>query len=504
MNIRNASARAAALTALILITPAAAQEATASPPAPQQPAAPEIEALDREVEALKELVRALEEKIASMTAAPPAQASTGDAEALKREVETLKELVRALEEKIASMTAAPSPPSPAEVSHSSPAPLAAPEPQPLTLFRTQSAYMNVSLDALFDIGTSSTPEVSGLLNLGDHDPSARGATLPNTEIVLEGAVDPYFKGLADIVWKLDEKGETGVELEESYIVTTALPGHLSFKAGQWFTDFGRHNPRHPHQWDFVDLPLVLSRLFGPDGLRNPGVQVSWLAPTPFFLETRLTILNGVGETAWSFRNLESTDFHGRAGVDRPVKSLGDLVYSPRIAASFELGPSNTLVLGATTALGPNSAGDDTGTSIYGFDVYWKWRPERAMKGFPFFSLQAEGTKRRYEVGEDPAAGLPAETLRDDGFYAQCLWGFRPRWVLGLRGEAVGGDRGAFPDEGVFRAGRTRLSTNLTWYPSEFSKLRFQYNRDSGRIVGDQNSLWVQMEFLLGSHGAHKF
>ena len=475
-------------------------------PAAAGPAADEVEALRREIQALRDQIRALQARVETLTRAVPAPgpASTDDVEALKRKVEALQELLRALEEKIASIAAAPSPPAPAEVPPPPPPPAAAPGPQPLTLFRTQSAYMSVSLDALFDFGWSSTPDVSGLLNLGDHDPSARGATLPNTEAVFEGAVDPYFKGLADIVWKLDEEGETGVEMEESYIVTTGLPGHLSLKAGQWFTDFGRLNPRHPHQWDFVDQPLVLNRLFGPDGLRNPGVQVAWLAPTPFFLEASLNLLNGKGETAWSFRNSEGAEFHGRTGVDRLLKNLGDLVYVPRIATSFELRSSNTLVVGATAALGPNSAGDDTDTSIYGLDLYWKWRPERAMKGFPFFSLQTEGMKRSYEAGEDAAAGLPAETLRDDGFYAQCLWGFRPRWVLGLRGEAVGGDRGAFPDEGVWRAGRTRLSTNLTWYPSEFSKLRLQYNRDTGRFVGDENSLWVQMEFLLGSHGAHKF
>jgi hypothetical protein len=411
------------------------------------------------------------------TAAGADAASSEDAEALRRQIEAVRREVEVLQD---------------------------PAPQPLTLFRSPSAYMNVSVDALFDFGWSSTPEVSSLLNLGDHDPSARGATLPNTEVVFEGAVDPYFKGLVDIVWKLDPEGEAGVELEESYLVTTALPAHLSLKAGQWFTEFGRHNPRHPHQWDFVDQPLVLNRMFGPDGLRNPGFQISWLAATQFFLETGLTVLNGVGETAWSFRNPESTEFHGRAAVERILKSPGELVLVPRVSASFDPGPSSTVLLGATAAAGPNSAGDDTDALIYGLDVYWKWRPERAVKGFPFFSVQAEGMKRRYEAGEDPVAGLPAETLRDDGFYAQCLWGFRRRWVLGLRGEAVGGDAGAFPDEGVWRADRTRLSPNITWYPSEFSKIRIQYNRDSGDVVGHEDSLWVQVEFLLGSHGAHKF
>src|SRR2546429_8611849 len=102
------------------------------------------------------------------------------------------------------------------------------------------------------------------------------------------------------------------------------------------------------------------------------------------------------------------------------------------------------------------------------------------------------------------AGLPAENLRDWGFYAQVLWGIKPRWVAGLRGEFVTGNQGAFDAGDIFRGDRTRVSPNLTWYPSEFSKIRFQYNYDQGRSFGDEHSVWMQMEFLLGSHAAHKF
>jgi len=50
----------------------------------------------------------------------------------------------------------------------------------------------------------------------------------------------------------------------------------------------------------------------------------------------------------------------------------------------------------------------------------------------------------------------------------------------------------------------RLSPDLTFYMSEFSKLRLQYNFDQGTHFSDQHSVWLQMEFLLGAHAAHKF
>ena len=55
-----------------------------------------------------------------------------------------------------------------------------------------------------------------------------------------------------------------------------------------------------------------------------------------------------------------------------------------------------------------------------------------------------------------------------------------------------------------RAERWRLSPNLTWYPSEFSKIRLQYNYDDRLRLGTDHSVWLQFEFLLGAHAAHKF
>jgi hypothetical protein len=52
--------------------------------------------------------------------------------------------------------------------------------------------------------------------------------------------------------------------------------------------------------------------------------------------------------------------------------------------------------------------------------------------------------------------------------------------------------------------RWRLSPNLTWYPSEYSKIRLQYNYDDRRNAGEDHSVWLQFEFSLGAHPAHQF
>src|SRR5207244_12087729 len=143
------------------------------------------------------------------------------------------------------------------------------------------------------------------------------------------------KGFANIVYKLDANGETGVELEEAYFLTTSLKWNLQLRGGQFFTEFGRQNPQHPHAWSFVDQPLVLTRMFGPDGLRSQGARLSWLLPTSFYTEAMVAVLNSAGGAAFSFRSDESGEIHGGVPIEREVSGLGDLLVVPRIATSFD-------------------------------------------------------------------------------------------------------------------------------------------------------------------------
>jgi hypothetical protein len=361
-------------------------------------------------------------------------------------------------------------------------------------------YLNLSFDGLIAAGGSTFHDINEL-EPGGHDPKQNGFTIQNLETVIEGAVDPYFRAQANFVAQIDTVGETTFEAEEAYAETTSLPLNLQVKAGLYLTQFGRINPTHPHTWLFVDAPLVAAKLLGPDGLRNPGAQVSWLAPTPFYSELFLSIQNGRGATAYSFENPDA--LYGRPSSFRQVDTFGDLLFAPRYAASFDLTDTQTLLLGVSGAFGPNSSGEDNHTQLYGADVFWKWKPSTQQGGFPFVSWQTEGIGRRYEAGA--ADGLAAETYYDYGLYSQVAWGFKKGWVGAFRVDWLGGNQAAYdPATLVSPNTRWRLSPNLTWYPTEYSKLRLQYNYDNQSEFGAASSVWLQMEFLLGAHAAHKF
>src|SRR2546423_2285072 len=383
------------------------------------------------------------------------------------------------------------------------------QPIPIIGGGNNKNYMNISFDGLFAVAASSDRHLDRL-EVGDHDPQQRGFNGRNAEIALDGAVDPYFEGFANIVLKLDNQNETEIELEEAFLQTTNLPYGLQLKGGQFFDAFGRINATHPHTWEFADSPLVNGRLLGPDGLRGVGAQLSWTLPVPWYAQFIFAVQNGRGGTAYSFRNPgEDGVFYDRMTIDRDASALHDMLYVPRLETSFNPSDTQTVLLGASGAFGMNDTGANNHTQIYGADFLYKWKSSHAEGGFPFVKWQTEAIYRRFEAGRGLDDSFPVEeTFRDWGFYSQVLWGFKKGWVVGIRGDYLHMQESVFTDDDM-RQSRSRISANLTWYPTEFSKIRLQYNHDSLEendflASRDVDSIFLQFEFILGAHGAHKF
>src|SRR6266576_6451656 len=74
--------------------------------------------------------------------------------------------------------------------------------QPITIAGGGKNYMNISFDGMFALAGSTARDLSHI-EVGDHDPQQRGFNARNIELAFDGAVDPYFEGFANIVFKLD-------------------------------------------------------------------------------------------------------------------------------------------------------------------------------------------------------------------------------------------------------------------------------------------------------------
>lgn len=393
--------------------------------------------------------------------------------------------------------------------------------------------IDLSLDSLLAAGASNQRD-DELQNLqgGGHDPRKRGFTVQNVELSARAAVDPYFNAEAHIVYLIDPiEGESVVELEEAFAVTQALPFGLQIKAGLYFTEFGRLNAQHPHQWDFLDQPVILTRLFGPDGLRGPGLRTAWLLPLPFFSEFIGGVQNANGETAASFyasgEYYDERSIGGRQFVAQDVRNLGDLLYSLRWHNSFDVGGDITALFGGSALFGPNASGGAGQTRIYGADLRFKWRPAQNERGWPFVIWQSEFLYRDFKAAGqdyDPDASIvgdeffvDADHLHDYGLVTQAVWGFMKQWAVGVRfewaesqGDSVDPASGAdATDNDPFRDRRIRASALLAWNPTEFSRLRLQYSFDDAEHLESTDeelghTIWLGLEVMFGAHAAHSY
>jgi hypothetical protein len=339
------------------------------------------------------------------------------------------------------------------------------------------------------------------LQSGEHDPRNNGFTLQQLELAASSAVDPYFRFDSFIVFKVPRPppeggavgtGEPGgVEIEEVYATTTSLPANLQLRVGQFLTRFGRFNPTHPHTWDFVDQPLEIGRLFSPDGNRGLGFELSYLTPLPWYVE------------------LVGSMTHDSA---LEISHAGNLQGTVALKQFFSLSDDWSLMWGLSGIGGsdPSAPADPAGRSeIGGTDVYLKYRP-LSGGSTTIVSLNAEWFYRRRNV--------TGETLHDTGGFAALFWRFAQRWAAAARWELGTPSRTSAgvvtPHCGVddpmcidtaFIDDVQRVSANLTFWPTEFSRIRLQ----SAATLpgGGQDTEWSVMtafEFAVGAHGAHAF
>lgn len=362
-------------------------------------------------------------------------------------------------------------------------PSTAPAPAPSTVARAIQS-LNPDISFIADVAAAAFSSRDPL-QTGDHDPTKRGFNLQQLEMAVGAAVDPYFRFDANIVFHPDE-----VEIEEVYATTLALPAGLQLRAGQFLTRFGRLNNTHPHVWDFADQPFSVGRVFGGEGNRGLGVEASWLTPLPWYAE-----LVGSVTDATTGRSFLADTGVGTEGV-------GDFQFTGALKQFHDLTDNLSLLWGLSFADGPNGSGSSNRTDILGADLYLKYRPVTGADP-TVLSLQAEWFYRRRE--------LTSATLRDNSGYAQVFWRFAQRWGVAARHEigfAADGLNAAVPVDPLdpeWTDTRQRTSLSVTFWPTEFSRIRLQPAVDFvGWRPKPDYALFLAFEFSVGPHGAHAF
>lgn len=345
-----------------------------------------------------------------------------------------------------------------------------------------------------------------------HEPFHDGFQLQELELGFRSSVDPYVR--ADVYLALSLGG---IEVEQAYVTTLALPANLQLRAGQFYSPFGRFNQLHFLEvTPFVDMPLVNRRFFGGEQLRGMGAELSFLFPLPFFLELRAAAQTADNEVSFG---VPAEAIHG----------ADDLLGVARLAASFDLGERLNLLGGISYADGPNASGglgaDRPRTRILGADLQLRLR-DAASRAYT--SLQGEWALRHADV--------PGGGVRQGGAYLWLVRRFSAQWEAAIRGDWMGvpagrtfGHPALDEHEGhllhevrrdphtehahgggeivdfLAPFGQRRVGASISFYPSEFQRIRLQANYD---FLPDERrgiqEYFLQYQFVIGSHGAHVF
>lgn len=365
----------------------------------------------------------------------------------------------------------------------------------------------------------------------DHGGIERGFNLREVEIAFSATIDPYWDGFLMMAL---EGGE--VELEEAFITSRALGRGLQLKFGRFLSDIGYINKQHPHSWHFTDRPLMNELLFGDHGLQENGLQLSWVAPTPFYSRFGFELLQGENEAI--AQHLGHADdvagtergLHDKAGprlVTAFAKFAPNLGYDHALQAGLFAGRSSKYQ--ATDEHSTRFEDHDGTVTFWGTDWVYKYDAGGAY-GRGSLVLQGEYAFRKRDLDRqdtyfachpaalacnDPAnafqpgdiANVQSFEQRQNGYYLQAVYGIAPRWTAGVRTERVGMTNFNGRGFGAHFDPSSRHTAMVTFMPTEYSRFRLQFARGDFAVDGASetfNQVYLQWQMSLGVHGAHSF
>jgi len=343
-----------------------------------------------------------------------------------------------------------------------------------------------------------------------------GFAINEAELNIQSSIDPYFYGNMTLAMHQHDH-DTEFDLEEAYIRTQALPYGFAVKAGRFYSDLGYLNHHHKHQWDFVDAPLIYRALFN-NQYYDDGVQVQWLAPTPVYWQLGAEAFPGQNfPAAGGGNHLGSFSLYTHIGDDfgQTMSWLWGISY-------LHTGPTDreALLQGGHNLHhheNDHEHGHDHGdfsfsgkSNTLGMDAIWKWAPNGNACNQQL-TLQGE-IYHRNESGEVALNADEASSLKSNqnGFYAQAVYKFMPRWRVGLRYDRLwssneGNDVEVLTETLLLPNGYHPHQTTamIDFSPSEFSRIRFQHNQDHSLPTLNKQYM-LQFIVNLGAHGAHDF
>ncbi len=270
----------------------------------------------------------------------------------------------------------------------------------------------------------------------------------------------------------------GFEIEEGYVEWVSLPGGLGVKLGKFQQQLTTLNRWHAHALPFQSRSLPHLAFVGEEALAQTGVSVTWLAPFGGGSA-------GTYQLAFEVARSENEALWGEAS--RPS-------YLTRVNGFWQLGSSVDLEVGGSWLGGRFE--DEDGSfrrRLYSADMAFNWIPPARARQRGVTVRAGLMRLAGLEEGESADPAGPERARSVSGFWTMAEVRLSRQWLAGGRL-----DRAADPLEPDVR--QWLFSPTLTWWQSEFVRIRAEYDFLSGIEGGDGSGMFiVQATFAMGPH-----
>lgn len=297
------------------------------------------------------------------------------------------------------------------------------------------------------------------------------------ELNIESPIDPFLKGWIVLTGTPDSIG-----VEEASLQTTALPYSLTVTGGRLFASFGRLAHFHNHELPVVERPLSLENFIGGE-TQADGVEVSYLFPTPFYLNATAGAYNKLGGE------------NARASNATP-RYLDGFTYLGRLAAYADIGDDHSVELGLSEAWTPKRVVLDTRKNTWraltGADLTYRWQP--ASGGIYKGAVWGTEVMQNNELRFDPATSLPVDRVRAFAGFSYVQLKVGRRWRPGAMVDLT-------EDLDTARTLTRTFTGFVNFDPTEFQRLRLAFSRTTdNRPTGlGSNTVALQWTAVFGHH-----
>lgn len=313
------------------------------------------------------------------------------------------------------------------------------------------------------------------------------------ELNVNAYLNPYMR--ADVTVAFPDL-EGSVEVEEANMsVLRGLPLSLQMNVGKYFLDFGKLNTQHPHQWPWMETPLVIRSFLGPEGARVLGA--------------RATTLQALGETAITLSAsafmgdaitgglAESAEHHHGEAEDGPA-AAAEVMGAGRVSAFRTVTDATSIEAGVSGLWGRVDPEHSLDLSVYGVDAKAKYRPN-SYKSVVWVAEAMVSDREVVSEPEDSTAAPVFSTVTATGVFTALQFQFRKRWDTGGFFD--------FSEDALTDGVETRAAGAwFAFHPAEeTARISIVYRHETSDLYTYTNdSVTLQFLWGMGPHRPHAF